>query len=151
MAAWRPRFERLLGRCTIAKASVEDLEHLYGRGTDLHAVAADWLARGPRLVVFTRGDSGAIAFHGTELLEVPGRKVDVIDTVGAGDTFHAALLVSLGEQQLLAPGALDAAPLAAIARAVDFAITASSITVSRQGADLPTRADVEAVVRWSEQ
>lgn len=150
VAAWRPRFERLLGRCTIAKASVEDLEHLYGRGADVHAVAAEWRARGPRLIVFTRGDSGAIAFLGEAVIELPGRKVDVIDTVGAGDTFHAALLVSLDEQQLLRPEAIGAASPDAVARAVHFAITASSITCSRQGADLPTRADVEAVIRWND-
>ncbi|MGA2126689.1 MAG: PfkB family carbohydrate kinase, partial [Xanthobacteraceae bacterium] len=150
ISAWRPRFERLLGRCKIAKASVEDLEHLYGRGADAHAVAADWLARGPQLVVFTRGDSGAIAFLGETVLDLPGRKVDVIDTVGAGDTFHAALLVALDERQLLGPDAIGAASPDAVARAVHFAITASSITCSRQGADLPTRADVEAVIRWSD-
>jgi len=149
VTAWRPRFERLLGHCAIAKASVEDLDHLYGRGADLHAVASHWLARGPRLVVFTRGEHGAIVFRGAEILERPGRTVDVIDTVGAGDTFHAALLVALDQQQLLKPDAIEAAPLAAIARAVDFAIMASSITCSRRGADLPTLDDVESVMRGS--
>lgn len=149
--AWRPRFEPLLGRCTIVKASIEDVEHLYGRGSDLHAVAAQWLAAGPRLVVLTRGDSGAIAFFASAVLELPGRKVDIIDTVGAGDSFHAALLVSLQEQQLLRPDAIGQASLGAIARALQFAITASSVTCSRRGADLPTRADVEAVILWGER
>lgn len=146
VAAWRPRFERLLTRCTIAKASVEDLEHLYGRGADMHAVAAEWLTAGPRLVVFTHGDSGAIAFFGHAVLELPARKVDVVDTVGAGDTFHAALLVALEAQDLMRPDGIGMAPPEAIARAVHFAITASSITCTRQGADLPTRAEVEAVI-----
>jgi hypothetical protein len=78
--------------------------------------AARWLAAGPRLVVFTRGDSGAIAFFGETALEMPGRKVDVIDTVGAGDTFHAARLVALDEQQLLHPDPIGQASLATIAR-----------------------------------
>ena len=150
VGAWRPRFERLLSKCTIVKASIEDLGHLYGRGVDVHDLAAEWLAAGPRLVVFTRGDSGAIAFFGETVLEMPGRKVDVIDTVGAGDTFHAALLVALDEQQLLHPDAIGQASLEAIARALHFAITASSITCSRRGADLPTRADVEATIQWSD-
>jgi fructokinase len=148
VAAWRPRFDRLLRKCTIVKASIEDLEHLYGRGADVHDLATQWLAAGPRLVVFTRGDSGAVAFFEETVLEMPGRKVDVIDTVGAGDTFHAALLVSLDEQQLLRPDTIGQASLEAIARAVHFAITASSITCSRRGADLPTRADVEATIQW---
>jgi fructokinase len=150
VAAWRPRFERLLSRCAVAKASVEDLDHLYGRGADLHAVASDWLARGPLLVVFTRGEHGAIAFRGADILERPGRMIDVIDTVGAGDTFHAALLVALDQKQLLKPGSIETAALDAIARAVDFAIMASSITCSRRGADLPTRDDVESVMRGSD-
>jgi fructokinase len=145
-ARWRPRFERLLAHCTVAKASVEDLEHLYGRGADLQAVAAEWLKTGPKLVVFTRGDSGALAATHDAIVEVPGRKVDVIDTVGAGDTFHAALLVSLEEQGLLQPGALAQASTDAVGSAVHFAVVASSITCSRRGADLPTRADVAAVI-----
>ena len=147
VGAWRPRFEHLLAGCTIAKASTEDLEHLYGRGADMHAVAAEWLAAGPRLVVFTRGDSGAIAFFGDAVLELPARRVDVVDTVGAGDTFHAALLVSLDGQELLRPDRIGAASPDTIARAVHFAITASSITCMRQGADLPWRAEVEAVIQ----
>ena len=113
-------------------------------------MASDWRARGPRLVVFTRGEHGAIAFHGPDVLERPGRAVDVIDTVGAGDTFHAALLVALEQKQLLKPATIATAPLAAIAQAVDFAIMAASITCSRRGADLPTRDDVEAVIRGSD-
>jgi fructokinase len=146
VAAWRPRFEQLLTHCTVAKASVEDLEHLYGRGADAKEVAAQWLKAGPRLVVFTRGDSGAMAISADSIIEMPGRKVDVIDTVGAGDTFHAALLVSLEEQGLLRPGALAQAPADAIGRALHFAVIASSITCSRRGADLPTRGDVETVI-----
>jgi fructokinase len=149
VGAWRPCFERLLSKCTIAKASIEDLGHLYGRGLDAHDLAARWLAAGPRLVVFTHGDNGAIAFFGETALEMPGRKVDVINTVGAGDTFHAALLVALDEQQLLHPDPIGQASLEAIARALHFAIAASSITCSRRGADLPTRADVEAIIEWS--
>jgi fructokinase len=150
VATWRPRFDRLLAKCAIVKASIEDLEHLYGRGADVHDLAAQWLAAGPRLVVVTRGDSGAIAFFGDTVLEMPGRKVDVIDTVGAGDTFHAALLVSLDEQELLDPDAISQASVEAIAQALHFAITASSITCSRRGADLPTRGDVEASIQWSD-
>jgi len=81
---------------------------------------------------------------------MPGRKVEVIDTVGAGDTFHAALLVSLDEQQLLGLDAISQASVEAIARALHFAITASAITCSRRGADLPTRADVEAAIQWGD-
>jgi sugar/nucleoside kinase (ribokinase family) len=59
-------------------------------------------------------------------------------------------LVALDQKQLLKPGSIDTAPLAAIARAVDFAIMAASITCSRRGADLPTRDDVETMMRGSD-
>lgn len=144
--AWRPRFERLLARCHIVKASTEDLAYLYGDGVDAGAWAAHWLTAGPQLVIITRGDDGASVFFGSSTYNVPVRKVDVIDTVGAGDSFHAAVLVSLEEQNLLRPGAIRLASRDALIRAIHFAIVASSVTCSRQGADLPTRADVEAVL-----
>ena len=144
--AWRPRFERLLARCHIVKASTEDLAYLYGDGVDAGAWAGHWLTAGPQLVIITRGDDGASVFFGSSTYNVPVRKVDVIDTVGAGDSFHAAVLVSLEEQNLLRPGAIRLASRDALIRAIHFAIVASSVTCSRQGADLPTRADVEAVL-----
>jgi sugar/nucleoside kinase (ribokinase family) len=55
-------------------------------------VARDWLTQGPSFVVVTRGGAGAVAFLGDKTIEVPGRDIKVVDTVGAGDTFSAALL-----------------------------------------------------------
>jgi len=119
--AWRPRFERLLARCHIVKASTEDLAYLYGDGVDAGAWAAHWLTAGPQLVIITRGDDGASVFFGSSTYNVPVRKVDVIDTVGAGDSFHAAVLVSLEEQNLLRPGAIRLASRDALIRAIHFA------------------------------
>jgi fructokinase len=144
--AWRPRFERLLARCAIVKASIEDLAFLYGAGVDARAWARHWLTAGPKLVIITRGGDGASVFFGNSTFDLPVRKVDVIDTVGAGDSFHAALLVSLEEQDLLRPAAVAHLSPDAVTRAMNFAIVASSITCSRRGADLPARADVEAVM-----
>jgi fructokinase len=144
--AWRPRFERLLGRCTIVKASVEDLTYLYGSGMDAAAWARHWLTAGPKLIIITRGGDGVSVFFANATFDLPVRKVDVVDTVGAGDSFHAALLVCLEEQNLLRPAAVAGLSLDAVTRAMDFAIVASSITCSRQGADMPARADVEAVM-----
>jgi fructokinase len=101
--AWRPRFERLLARCAIVKASVEDLAFLYGAGVDARARARHWLTARPKLVILTRGGDGASVFLGNSTFDLPVRKVHVIDTVGAGDSFHAAMLVSLEEQNLLRP------------------------------------------------
>lgn len=139
---WRPRFERLLARCSIAKASIEDLQAAYGANVDCTAWARHWLQAGLKLVLITRGPGGATVFFGAETFDVPAREVQVVDTVGAGDSFHAALLVSLQEQGVLHPGRLGGAPIDCIRRAAEFAAAASSITCMRRGADLPFLADI---------
>ncbi len=144
LAHWHRRFERFLATATIVKVSEEDIEIAYGH-REIGEVARDWRARGVPLVVVTRGARGAITYFGRDqTLERPGRPVTVKDTVGAGDTFHAALLA-----RLRALGKLDHAALAGLDRdtlgeVLDYAITASGITCSRQGADLPRAAEVEA-------
>jgi fructokinase len=68
----------------------------------------------------------------------------VRDTVGAGDTFHAALLAQLAKTDKLDPDAIAALDLPAIRDLLGYAMAAASVTVSRNGADLPTEADVAA-------
>ncbi|WP_460448281.1 carbohydrate kinase family protein [Alsobacter sp. SYSU BS001988] len=148
VAAWRPRFERFVAGADIVKASTEDLGPLYGEGADIAAVARNWLARGPALVVFTRGPDGAVAFaRSGAVVDRPGRVVPVVDTVGAGDTFHAALLAWLARAGRLERGALRELGDDEIAAVLDEAVAASAITCSRRGADLPRRAEVEALMR----
>jgi fructokinase len=141
VAAFRRRFEGLLAHATLVKASAEDAEALYGP-SDLSAIAWDWLQRGPKLVVFTRGPVGPAAFSGGASVERPTPKVDVIDTVGAGDTFHAALLAHLDAAGLLTRNALVDLNEAEIAGALDYASAAAALVCTRRGADPPTRDDV---------
>jgi len=143
---WPSKFRPFLRTATIVKASEEDIATAYGVGTGIADVARDWLAQGPSLVVVTRGGEGAVAFLGERTIEAPGRKVDVIDTVGAGDTFSAALLAGLGRVGRLAPKRAGALDLETLGSVLSYAIIASSITCSRRGADLPTASDVEAVL-----
>jgi fructokinase len=81
------------------------------------------------------------------MIEVPGRTVEVIDTVGAGDTVTAALLVGLGQRGALGAGGgialLDDVDIRAI---LEQAAVAASITCSREGAQPPTAADVVAAM-----
>lgn len=146
MAAWRRRFEQFLPLATLVKASDEDIALGYGKHADVATIAKGWLAAGPSLVVVTRGAAGATAFHANGTVSMPGRQVKVIDTVGAGDTFHAALLTRLD-----ARGNLDRAAIAALSEGdirdlLRHAITAASITCTRRGADLPTDAEVAAIL-----
>ena len=75
-------------------------------------------------------------------------KVDVVDTVGAGDTFQAASLHWLSSHGTIAGGTIDLAAVVSVdgglQALVDFATTAAALTCSRRGADLPTLADLDA-------
>lgn len=144
LAAWRVRFEAFLATATLVKASDEDIALGYGPEPDIDRVAADWLARGPSLVVVTRGEKGALAYTRTHRLEVPGRRVAVIDTVGAGDSFHAALLAWLQRAGALTFGGIAALQPAKLTEALTYATTAAALTCSRRGADLPNLAEVAA-------
>jgi fructokinase len=143
---WPSKFRPFLRTAMIVKASEEDIATAYGADTSIADVARDWMAQGPSLVVVTRGGQGAMAFLGERTIEVPGRKVDVIDTVGAGDTFSAALLAGLRRFGRLAPKRLGTLDLETLGSVLSYAVIASSITCSRRGADLPTASDVEAVL-----
>jgi len=143
---WPSKFRPFLRTAAIVKASEEDLTTAYGAGTSIAEVARDWMAQGPTLVVVTRGSEGAVAFLGDRTIEMPGRKVEVVDTVGAGDTFSAALLAGLRRVGRLTPQKIGALDLETLGSVLSYAIIASSITCSRRGADLPTAGDVEAVL-----
>ena len=142
LAAFQPRFEALLASATIVKASAEDIELLYG-AADPAAVAQGWLARGPSLVVVTAGPEGATAYFGGRRVARPGLTVDVVDTVGAGDTFHAALLAHFAARGMLSVDRLARLTANEVAAALDDAAVAAALTCTRRGADLPTRADVD--------
>ena len=141
LAAWRDTLEWMLPRTDVLKLSDEDLGLLYP-GIDAAAFAADCLGKGAGLVVLTRGGQGAFAWHASGVCEVPPVRVDVIDTVGAGDTFQAALLARLDELGVLSPAGVRGLRADALLDAMRFASQAAAITCSRRGADLPRRAEL---------
>lgn len=140
MEVWRTRLAALFPLADLVKISAEDHELLWpGRSSE--TVAADILGQGPRLVVVTRGGEAALGWTASGLharAEPP--RVAVVDTVGAGDTFQAALLARLlrGDPMAALAG-LDDAGLAAI---LGYAARAAAITCSRRGADLPRAAEL---------
>ncbi|CAH1651407.1 carbohydrate kinase family protein [Chelatococcus asaccharovorans] len=146
--AWRSQFEAFLPYADIIKASEEDLRTGYGTACVPEDLIAGWLLRGPRLVVLTRGVHGASAFlRGQPEIRVDALPVKVADTVGAGDSFHAALLASLSKIGRLTRPRFMELEVADLRKAMNFAIAASSITCSRKGADLPTESDILAVMQ----
>lgn len=135
----------LLGVADVVKVSQEDLHWLLP-GLSPEQVVDDWLGRGPTLVAVTLGADGVLAGTSSGLrARRPGVSVKVIDTVGAGDTFSAALLAGLHRAGLL--GATNREALAALDYStldelLHDAVLAAAICCSRRGADPPTRGDL---------
>jgi fructokinase len=134
---YRDHFESLCGTAALIKASTEDIGLLY-EGVDAMTIAKRWRALGAGTVVITDGPKGAFAInnHGTILSKA--ETVHVLDTVGAGDSFMAALLASIKTNALLSRNALAEAPLGKIKSILDFANRAAAITCTRQGSNPPT-------------
>ena len=137
--------DEVLAVADVVKASDEDIAWLAPERTIVE-VAADWVSRGPALVVITQGGDGAHAV-GTAAgaVDRPGMAVDVVDTVGAGDSFMGALIAGLHRRGLLGAGAretLRSLAGADVEALVDEAIEVSAITCSRQGADPPTADEI---------
>ena len=138
---WRDTLQWMLPRTALLKVSDEDLGLLYpGRSAD--GLAREWLEAGVALVVVTRGGEGAWAWTTKEHVAAAPVEVKVVDTVGAGDTFQAALLAALAERGLLTRPALAALGRAHLEAVLAFAARAAAITCSRRGADLPRRAEL---------
>ncbi len=129
----------------VVKASEEDLQWLYP-GRSLEESLSAWARIGPRFCVATLGDRGALAMLGAERIEAPAPRVEVVDTVGAGDSFMSALLSAMDRDSALGPGAASPSR-GAIERWLRFAAAASAITCTRKGSDPPTRAEVEAALK----
>jgi fructokinase len=135
----------LLGVADVVKVSQEDLHWLL---PDLspEQVVDDWLSRGPTLVAVTLGADGVLAGTSSGLrARRPGVSVKVIDTVGAGDTFSAALLAGLHRAGLLGAAkreALASLDYSTLDELLHDAVLAAAICCSRRGADPPTRGDL---------
>ncbi|TWP37422.1 carbohydrate kinase family protein [Leekyejoonella antrihumi] len=144
----RAVLEQLIGLADVVKASDEDISWLYGGAAPVDQILPLWARLGPSVVVATRGGNGALV-HLTatgETIELPGRTVELVDTVGAGDSFQSGLISGLLDAGLLggveARQRLLSADAGAVLPAVQRAIDASAITVSRAGAQPPSRSEL---------
>jgi fructokinase len=140
------RIGHLVERSDIVKVSEEDLYWLDPDHSP-EQIARTWLALGPALVVVTMADQGAMAVCDAGEARVPTRAVQVVDTVGAGDSFMVGLLDSLWGLGLL--GAQRRAELAgvsidALTAVLEAGSATAALTVGRAGADLPDRAALAA-------
>ena len=136
---WRQRIAELAGYADLIKVSDEDLTLLYP-GQAPQTLIQGWLQGNARLVFLTRGSQGATVFsarHGSWSVATP--KVQVADTVGAGDTFQAALIAWLTEQGLDSPQGLEQLTREQTDALLRFAVNAAALTCTRTGPDLPYR------------
>lgn len=132
------RMHRMIAMADIVKLSDEDLAWFGEQGSH-DEIAARWLTYGPKAVVITRGGEGATGYTADNRVEVPARKVTVADTVGAGDTFNAGLLGWFHEAGKLTKQHLATLGESDLRAALDFAMGAAAVTVSRPGANPPWR------------
>lgn len=139
--AYRERLRRWLEFAAIVKVSDEDLAWIWP-GMDPAALAYGWIAEGRKLVVVTRGGDGSLVWAGGEAFEVPAAPVDMVDTVGAGDSFSGALLDWLDRNGRLRPEDLERLSAAEARAAVEFASKVAAATCSRAGANPPFRSEL---------
>ena len=143
--SWRQRIESFARCASIIKLSDEDFAGGWSGIAQPDDLAAHWLQLGVKLVIMTRGAHGATAWHRSGRVTVPGHPIDVVDTVGAGDSFQAALLARLAYKGALS--SLASLDQGSLVDALRYANLAASITCGRRGADLPRRGEIDELER----
>jgi fructokinase len=143
---YRRRFERLARLVDVVKLSDDDAAWIYP-GLPVEDVLRVILEFGPRVVAVTRGEDGAVAGSEEAFVDIAGIPVEVADTVGAGDSFGAALITALLDEGAFGPQATRTPDEAVLARAVAYAVAASALTCTRTGAVPPSRDEIDAQLR----
>jgi|TARA_B100001094_G_C18136631_1_gene775485 fructokinase len=135
--AYLARFIELTHKVDILKISDEDYRYLFG-AQDINEVSKSWLDNGIKLVILTLGSEGSKVINGNgNKVFAESLKVDVVDTIAAGDTFNAGFLLNLDEQDLLDRDSLKTINNDQLTQALSFANKVASITVTRKGANPP--------------
>jgi fructokinase len=136
---YRERLLTVAAQSTIVKASQDDLAWLCP-GLDYEQAADRILGLGVKLVVVTRGARGAYGAHDRYRISVNAPPVEIVDTIGAGDAFGAALLAWLHDHDAIRPDLrLEKEQLKA---SLDYACMAASLTCARAGADPPRKSEM---------
>ncbi len=140
--AFREMFEDVCGCCGILKASDSDLRWIYG-SSDFDKAATRLLDLGVSVVFITHGEKGSVARTRKAKARVDAVPVAVADTIGAGDTYHAAILASLDESGMITRDSLERLDRGDLVRLLRFASSAAALNCTREGADPPTLAEIE--------
>ncbi|QDC10530.1 carbohydrate kinase [Oceanicola sp. D3] len=141
-AEYRARTEAMLAHTDILKLSDEDLAWMFG-DADPSAHAEALLAKGPKMICVTEGAKGVTAYTASGAHTVLAERVEVVDTVGAGDTFNAGLLAGLDRAGALSKSALaEGPPKEVVIEALRLGTRAAAVTVQRAGANPPWAAEL---------
>ncbi|GAB3461773.1 carbohydrate kinase family protein [Actinophytocola sediminis] len=141
--AYRARFTSWLPDIGLLKLSVEDAAWLAGGEHAIEDTVRGWLVNGPAAAVLTRGGDGLVALTAAgDRIEVPTVPAVVVDTIGAGDTVHGALLHWLEKAGISDPAGVREIDADGWHNALEFAALAASVTVSRAGAEPPYTAEL---------
>ncbi|MEU4800920.1 carbohydrate kinase [Actinosynnema sp. NPDC023587] len=145
---YRERYDSWLAHVGLLKVSVDDvrwLAELDPEATEGEVldVVRDWQSAGPAAVVLTRGGDGMAVLTGSgEVMSVPPAPVNVVDTIGAGDTVQGALLAWLHDHDALSTEAVRGMDSGKWVEALTFAGAAAAVTCSRTGAEPPFKREL---------
>jgi len=137
-ATYRARLTRMMGAADIIKTSDEDLEWIVGNA-DANALLA---STGAQVILLTRGGDGVSIVTADGTYDVAAEKAEVVDTVGAGDTFSAGFMAQLNKSGHLTKEGIKQAGEADLRAAAAFGAKVAAITVSRAGANPPRASEL---------
>ncbi len=147
IAGYRARIKRMSERTHLFKLSDEDLEALFPVLEPEAAIAALRDATAAWLIVLTKGGGGISAWLNDNRIDMPAETIPrLADTVGAGDTFTAALLAGLADVGALSPKGLEALTRNTLHTLLQRANVAAALNCARPGCNPPTQAELEAAL-----
>ena len=141
--SYRKRLNKMISSSDILKVSDEDLDWIVASGSSINEKIEKLHNLGAKLIIVTKGAEGVAAYvKNKKVINLPAQKVNVIDTVGAGDTFNAGFLAKLSNLKLLSKSNVKNLSSKHISMALEYGIKAASITVSRKGANPPLLSEI---------
>ena len=139
--AHRDRIKRMIAMADIVKVSDEDLDWI-ANGEPLDELMALWLKGATKIVLLTKGSEGVSASTLNGSINLPALNVEVVDTIGAGDTFNAGFLSGLRKNNLLTKERLHTITPEEMEPALELAIKVAALTVSKAGANPPWKTEL---------
>ncbi len=140
-AAHRARINRMIAMADIVKVSDEDLDWI-AQGASGSQTIDQWLTGATSIVIETRGAHGVTAYTSNGAIDQAAQKVEIVDTIGAGDTFNSGFLAGLRRSGLLSKSALANADPQDLRPALELAVKVAAVTVSRPGANPPWQSEL---------